>query len=324
MLLNAQDKPDNPSVEDLGTQYSFVEIWDVRGRSREDFLKEITRLPAGICQQSLLQMGHLDGLKFPLASGKLLVTTRTAPDFRDTEIYRRLKKSGETVDAAKWKPLTQKNLQTTEAQLLPVFLRSLKEGNRVEFDRIFEKQYSEFEQYGLKLDPVRVLDAFQTYQVSSQTISKQEALSVLYLSQDEKLLQAASFILGHYVNTSEDLVAVLPLLLNYKVQVQATICSFIESFRGDIAWDDQVSLLSKVLNNPNPFATLLVVRLLDKTEVSNIVVQRCLNSKAESFIEILKSNVLPNEKQELLLFLNKYYNSKLDAGQWIDRLGKSE
>lgn len=310
------------SASDIEAKFDFVEIWDEKGRSRKDFLNEIKQMPAGICQQSLIAMGHPDGFKFPLASGKLLVTTRTAPDYRDTLPYRRQKESGLTVDSRKWASLGDAKMKNTESQLLPIFVNALGKGDDSEFERIYKLKDVEFAQYGIKLDPQKIRQAFHVYHESTRVITKQEVLSVLYLSDDETKLRSASFIVGNYLKTSEDLVEVLPLLLNKKVGVQAAITAFLNDFDGKIDWNLHVDLLQKLMNHPNPFVTILILKMLDNTGFDRTLFAQCTSGKMNSFVEILKSEVLPDEKCYLLTFLNRNSMARIecDPKEWCKRL----
>lgn len=309
--------------EDIDSRFSFVEIWDVKGRSRRDFLKEITSLPAGICQQSLVQMGHPNGFKFPLSSGKLLVTTRNPPDFRDTDTYRRLSQSGLKVDSSRWMQLSQANLKTTESQLLPRFVPSLEANDPVGFEKVFEQQRIEFGHFGIKLERQKVRQAFGVYQQATKTLTKDEVLYVLYFSQDEQLLSAASFIVGHYIRSAEDLVSILPLLLTKRANVQAAVSTFLSDLRERIEWRTHKDLFPKLMDNPNPFVTVLFLKILDKTGFDSVLMEDYLKSgHVQSFVEILSSDVLPDEKCYVLSFLNRYTNSPIecDAKEWLKRL----
>ncbi len=324
MLINPRRVPGQEPAElsAIETKYDFVEIWDEQGRSRTDFLNEITKLPAGICEQSLVQMGHSDGNKFPLASGKLLLTTRSAPDFRDSPTFQRLKSAGPKIDEVKWAALVDADLLNTEAQLLPGFLIALRDNDNLEFERILKEKQVEFGVYGLKVDPAKVRAAYDVYQAGIRTIAKHEVLSVLYFSENENLIRAAGFIVSHYVESPDDLIDLLPLLLRKKANVQMAIEVFMKDFDGQIDWQSQAGFLPQLLNNPNPFASLLVARILDRTKVDPSIVRQCISSGNQTFLEILNSQILDGETCFLLSFLNRYTTEPLecDAQVWIRKL----
>jgi hypothetical protein len=313
---------DAEKLSELEQRFSFVEIWDAKARSRKDFLNEIAACPAGICEQSLVQMGHLDGNKFPLPSGKLLLTTRDSPDFRDSPIYLKLKASTHEIDHDRWSSLDDPSLLSSESQLLPKFVKALTAGDKPEFDRIFKIVFDEFALYGIKLDQQKIRKAFEIYQQSTRVISKQEVLSALYFSDDETLIRSAGFIVGHYIVTPNDLVDILPLLLRKRVGVQATIEVFMKEFDGQIDWREQADFLPKLMNNPNPFQAVLVLKILDRTGFDRQMFDRCMSTQQRTFTEILQSECLSDERAFLLSFLNRYSTTPIecDRHEWLRRL----
>lgn len=264
-------------LSDIEHKYRFVEIWDVKGRSKKDFLSTITSYSLGISEQSLKAMGHSDGFRFPLTSGKLLITTRSAPDYRVSPAYQRIKSENYIVDVEKWKHLKGLEFNGSEAQ------------------------------------PIGA---------SVQSLSKQEVLSVLYLSDDESMLQRASSVVGNFLETQADLFDVLPLLLRKEVNVQPAIEDFLTRFHGKIDWESQVDFLPELINNPNPFEALLVLKILDKTGFNKQQMEQCKRTKLVTLIELLRSDFLTEEKNYVLAFLNRYSNDALESNveAWIGRL----
>jgi hypothetical protein len=297
---------ENSATKELIAKLDFIEVWDVEGRSREDFLTQITQCPSGICEQSLVAMGHRDGNKIPLASGKMLITTRSAPDYTKSPTYQRLSRAAFKYDRAKWAALTEYDLRSAEAQLLPNFVEALSNNDEAQFDKIFRQQADEFAAYRLKLDANKVREAFKVYQTSTTALSKEEVLSVLYLSDDDSLLRAASFIVADYLKTPDDLVDVLPLLLYKRVGVQAAIEAYVRNMDGKIDWQKHAEFLPHLLNNPNPYRTMLVLKILDKSGITRETIQQCLQEPIASFQEIQSSKVLIDEKRTLNEFLNRY------------------
>ena len=295
---------------------------EVHSCSRADFLNQITKLPAGICEQSLVQMGHSDGNKFPLASGKRLLTTRSAPDFRDSPTYQRLKSAGPEINDVNWAALVAADLRNTEAQLLPGFLLALRDNDNAEFERILKERQVEFGVYGIKVDPAKVRAAHEVYQAGTNAIEKHEVLSVLYFSEDEDLIRVAGFIVSHYVQSPDDLVDLLPLLLRKNANVQMAVEVFIKDYEGQIDWQSQAEFLPHLLNNPNPFTSLLVARILDQTKVDPNIIRRCMLSRNQTFREILNSPNLIDEKCFLMSFLNRYSAAPIEcnAQVWIQKL----
>lgn len=317
--LVGQTTTDLPEIE---KKFESVEIWDEKGRTRANFLREITGLPAGICEQSLVQMGHPDGNKIPLASGKLLLTTRSAPDFRESPTARSLSGMKTQIDPQKWAPLASADLLNTESQLLPSFLPALRAADPAAFDRVFAEKQAEFANYGIQLEATRIHSLYAIYQSGTASLTKPEVLAVLYFSEDPDLIRAAGFILGHFVRTGEDMVDLLPLLLARRPGAQMAIEEFMKGFDGQIDWTNQAEFLPRLLENPNPFSALLVARILDRTCTDRDLIRQAISRGSRTFVEILRSGVLPEEKCLLLSLLNRYSNAPLECNpeDWIDRL----
>ncbi|WP_276496992.1 hypothetical protein [Pontibacter litorisediminis] len=314
----AQTKADTIDVE---KKYSYVEVWGLKEQSRKNFLTEITSYPEGICQQSLTKMGYPDGNKIPLR-GKVLITLRHNPDFRTTAVYKGLEKKKVTIDKSKWSTLLLSDLGFYEKQQLPFFLKAFAENNTPQVDSIFDSLETEFKDYGIQLDKQKIFQAYDVYKKSSEQLTKQDVLAVLYFSNNDSLMQAANFIASHYIKTSKDFLDFLPLLLRHDSNIQIALNQYLSNPDGNVKWEKQMDLLPKLVNNPNPFKAVLTLKILDKTGFNKSVMKRLRGNDLLTLKEILSSGALPNEKDFVVNFLNKYSTEPIEnnAAAWVQKL----
>lgn len=315
----AQTKADTIDVE---KKYSYVEVWGLQEQSRRDFLTEITSYPEGICQQSLTKMGYPDGNKIPLR-GKILVTLRHNPDYKATAVYKGLEKKKVTIDKSKWSTLLHADLGFYEKQQLPYFLEAFSNNNSLQVDSIFRSLETDFKDYGIQLDKQKIIEAYDVYKKSTEQLSKQDVLAVLYFSDNDSLMQAANFIASNYIKTNKDFLDFLPLLLRHDSNnIQIALNKFLSNPNGKIKWEKQMDLLPKLINNPNPFKAVLTLRIMDKTGFNNSLMTKLRGNELLTLKEILSSTALPNEKDFVVNFLNKYSAESIEnnAAAWVQKL----
>lgn len=314
----AQQKSDTIDIE---KKYSYVEVWGLQKQSKKDFLTEVMSYPDGICHQSLTKMGYPDGNKIPLRD-RILVTLRHNPDYKKTNVYRELEKKNATIDERKWRALLHANLGFYEKQLLPYFLKAFTKNDQHQIDSIFRVQEIEHENYGIMLDKQKIIEAYEIYKISSAQLSKQDVLTVLYFSDNDSLIQAAKFVAGNYMKTSKDFLDFLPLLLRHVSNVQIALNQYINNSSGRIRWEKQMDLLPMLMNNPNPFKAVLTLKILDKTGFNKSLMTKLRGKDFLTLKEILSSTALPNEKDYVVNFLNKYSAEPIEnnAEVWVQKL----
>ncbi len=311
----------NDAISEIEKKYDFVEIWGLKEQSKKEFLEKIIKCPGGICESSLKLMGYNDGNKIPLAfSNKIIVTLRNIPDYKTFPIYS--KKIKITNNENTWKDMIEavNALSNYEKQQLPVFLDAYTKNNQKAVDSLFSLSDQEFQSYGIQLKKEKINDAYKVYQNYAKLFTKDEVLDILYHSEDSAKNEAAQFIANYYLKTSNDLVDYLPLLLKKKSGIQPIIATFIKTNNEKIDWKNHIQLLKSLVSNPNPFQTILALKIADKTGFSKSNMKILLNTKLLTIKEILKSIVLKEEKQYVLGFLNQYAGSNSNVDAWLKRL----
>lgn len=280
------------TINSVEKKYDFVEVWGLKNQTKKDFLTEIASYPEGICEQSLTKMGLLDGNKIPLPfSNKIIVTTRDIPDYRKSKIYKELINRSEQINSNKWEKLVEENnkLGSYEKQQLPQFLKLFKTNDKSGIDSLFTKVSNEFKEYGIELEKAKIYESYSVYEKYAKQFSKEEVLYILYiLDINDPKYEAASFIANNYLNNSEDLLDFLPLLLKKKSGVQPIINSFITKFNGKVDWEDNLNELTDLINNPNPFQCLLVLRIADKTGFTKLEMKGLNKTSFLTIKDILK------------------------------------
>lgn len=314
------------AIPDIEKKYDFVEIWGLTDVSKKDFLTEIMSYPEGICEQSLTKMGLVDGNKLPIAfSNKIIVTTRNIPDYKKFSIYKKFEQSNSSENNI-WNEFISayESLSHYERQQLPFFLDLFEKNEAKSIDNLFKKTSKEFNGYGINLDKSKIVDSYSVYKKYSTLFTKENILGVLY---SENILNpkftAASFIALNYLKDSNDLLDFLPLLLKKKSGIQPIIAASIDGFNEKINWNQNIDLLVDLVNNPNPFQSMLALKVADKTGIGKKQIDRLLDHEMMTMKEILKSDFLPIESKSFLLtFLNKYSSNsiKMNTTFWIKKL----
>ncbi len=223
-----------------------------------------------------------------------------------------------------WKKIAHEinELGNYEKQQLPQYLIAFETNNQKQIDRLFIENEKEFKEYGITLDKNKIIESLNTYQHYSKLFTKKEVLAVLYLSDVDSLTNAASFIAPNYLRTVNDLLDFLPLLLRKKSGVQSIMHEFIKENKGKIDWKKNMPLLTDLLKNPNPFQSILALKIADQTGFDNTLMSTLKSTDLITIKEILQSNSLPEEKKYILSFLNKYSNKsiEMDSEKWIQKL----
>jgi len=274
--------------------------------------------PEGICQQSLVKMGIMDGYKLPIPfSNKIIITLRKIPVYENRKKFRAITDK----KLKQWKKFKSvyEELGFYERQQVPVFIKPYKENNEQKIDSLFNKLHSEFKSYGIDLKKSKILQSLDAYKKYSNKFSKEDVLSALYNSENkDSIRQTAVFIAPNYLNNENDLFDFLPLLLKKGSGVQSVITSFMDNYKGKIDWNNKMDLLSKLVNNPNPFQSLLVLKIVDKTGFTKNNLKTLLSFKMETMKDILKSKFLPKEQIDyLVIFLNKYSDLPIEQNKEI-------
>lgn len=294
-------------LSEIEKKYDFVEVWGLENQTKKDFLTEITSFPEGICQQSLVKMGIKDGDKLPIPySNKIIITVRDIPNYTSESNIRPF----ENRKLKKWKEFksTFEKLEFYERQQVPFFITLSIENNNSGIDSLFNKLHSEFKSYGIDLKKEKIMQSLDVYKKYSNQFSKEDVLSALYHSENkDSIRQAAIFIAPYYLKNDSDLFDFLPLLLVKGSGVQPLLSSFIKDYKGKFEWNSKMDLLTKLVNNPNPFQSLLALRIADKTGFTKSNMRILLSSEMKTIKDILESKYLPQEYiNYLIIFLNKY------------------
>ncbi|MFM9908960.1 MAG: hypothetical protein ACKVOW_06420 [Chitinophagaceae bacterium] len=313
------------SPSEIENKYDFVEIWGLKNQSRHTFLTKIISCPGGICESSLKQMGYEHGNKIPLPfTNKIIVTLRSIPDYSNFPIYKELLQTIKHDKDSLWKKIAHEinELGNYEKQQLPQYLVAFETNNQQKIDSLFAENEKEFKEYGISLDKNKIIESLKAYRSFTKLFTKQEVLAILYLSDVDSLINAASFIAPNYLRTTNDLVDFLPLLLRKKSGVQAIINEFIKENKGKIDWKKNMYLLTNLLKNPNPFQSILALKIADQTGFDHTLMNALKPTDFITIKEILQSNSLPEEKKYILAFLNKYSNKsiEMDPEKWIRKL----
>lgn len=294
-------------------QYDFVEVWGLAQQSKAEFLTEVCSYPEGICEQSLTKMGIKDGNKIPIPfSDKIIVTLRDIPIYTPEKTFPRLTDQ----DLQQWQAFraVYDALGFYERQQVPFYKNAYEQKDQEAIDRLFQEQAQEFKSYGIDLNKEQILQSLRTFQQYADQFSKANILSALYHAEAKDSIQeAAIFIAPKYLNTKEDLLDFMPLLLVKKSGVQSLLASFLSNFKGTIDWGIHMDLLTQTVNNPNPFQSLLALKIADHTGFTKDHFRLLLATKMETMKEILRSEFLPKAYLDyLVLFLNKYSDQPIE------------
>lgn len=316
LLILPQEKIFAQEVSQIDKKYDFVEVWGLNNQSRTEFLREIISLPEGICEQSLTKMGFTDGNKFPIPfSNKIIITLRTIPEFKSKYENEKI----EDKQLEKWNKFKVEydKLGDYERQQVPSFIDFYLKNDRIGFNSMFVELSSEFKGYGIDLDKNKIIQALDIYIKYSEQFSKNEILIALYsVEKIGSVQELAVFIAPKYLKNEEDLLDFLPLLLKKKSGIQLLITAFITHFEGQIDWNKNMDLLTKLINNPNPFQSLLAIKVADKTGFSMKNMNELLETRMQTMEDILTSRFLrTNESDYLVAFLNKYSNLPIEVNK---------
>ena len=305
-------------LSEIEKKYDFIEIWGLERQSKSEFLTQITSYPEGICQQSLTKMGYTDGNKISIPfSNKLIITLNNNPQYEPNLKFKKIKKK----ELKKWKKFRNKfaELGVYERQQVPFLLSFYLKDQKNAFDNAFLELSTEFKNYGINLDKGKVMKSLEVYSKYSSQFSGNDILSVLYKSKDkDSIRDAAIFIAPKFLTNETELLSFLPLLLNKGSGVQPLISAFIRDFEGQIDWENNMDLLTKLVNNPNPFQSLLALRIADKTGFSRENMKKLLGSEMVTMRNILVSRYLPEEDVNyLVVFINKYADFPIELNKEI-------
>ena len=303
-------------LSDIEKKYDFLEVWGLENQSKKDFLAEITSYPEGICQQSLVKMGIMDGNKIPIPfSNKIIVTVRDIPKYTSKNNVKPFRNK----ELKKWSKFKYdyEKLGFYERQQVPFFKKLYIENNNSGIDSLYNKLHLEFENYGIDLKKDKIIQALAMYESYSNQFSKEDILSALYHSKDiDSIKSTAVFIAPNYLKNENDLVDFLPLLLEKGSGVQPLLTSFINDFNGKINWNNKMDLLTKLANNPNPFQCLLALRIAERTGLTKENLKTLLSSEMKTFRDVLDSKYLPqNQVDYLIIFLNKYSDLPIEQNR---------
>ncbi|MDY7396031.1 hypothetical protein UMM65_12315 [Aureibaculum sp. 2210JD6-5] len=310
-------------LSEIEKKYDFVEVWGLENQSKKDFLTEIMSYPEGICQQSLTKMGMPDGNKIPIAfSNKIIVTTREMPKY---DLPNKINKPNES-KIRRWKEFKKQfdKFGFYERQQVPFFIPFFEKNNNKGVDSLYLKLQTEFKGYGIELNKDKIINAYKVYEDFSGKFDKQDALSVLYHSNEkDSLNEVAIFIAPKYLKNENDLLDFMPLLLEKGSGVQPILSSFINTYEGKINWSEHINMLVKLVNNPNPFQSVLALKIADRTGFTNENMKFLISEEMLTMKDILKSKNLPKEYIDyLIIFLNKYSDTTIEQNKnfWIKKL----
>lgn len=252
-------------------------------------------------------MGFDQGNKIPLPfSNKIIITLRTIPEFKSNY---EIEKIGDD-KLKKWKEFKVEydKLGDYERQQVPLFIDFYSKNDTIGFNTVFSELSSELKDYGIDLDKNKIIQSLDVYTKYSNQFSQDDILAALYTVQKiDSIQKLAVFIAPKYLNNEDDLLNFLPLLLKRKSGIQILITAFINNFEGKIDWSTNMDLLTKLVNNPNPFQSLLAIRVADKTGFSVGNMNELVKVKMETMKEILASDSLPKQDIDYLVnFLNKH------------------
>ncbi|PQJ79825.1 hypothetical protein [Polaribacter porphyrae] len=301
-------------LSDIEKKYDFVEVWGLKNQSKKDFLTEIMSYPEGICQQSLVKMGIKEGNKIPIAfSNKILITLRDIPKYTSKGKIFMISEN----KLNQWKEFRGKfnKLGFYERQQISAFKNLSLTKNLSVIDSLFKSLDAEYKSYGINLDKAKIKESLIVYKRYVNQFSKQDVLSALYNADvTDSIQESAIFLAGNYLKNKNDLLDFLPLLLKKNSGVQPLITVFCNNYSGNINWNKNIELISKLVNNPNPFQSLLVLKILDKTGFSKESMKSLLSYEMQTMKDILKSKFLPKEQIYFLItFLNKYSDFPIET-----------
>ncbi|WP_413533127.1 hypothetical protein [Empedobacter brevis] len=295
---------------DIEKKYNFVEIIGLNNSSYHDFLTEITSYPEGICEQSLNKMGYIDGNKLPIPySDKIIITTRKIPEYKNP------KKKYQNIDLDKWNKFKSEynSLGVYERQQVAALLPFIT--NKKQFDLRFRELQSDLLNYGINLDSNKISKSFQVYNKYSNVFTKEDILAGFnYYKKNDTIAHLANFLAPNYLKNEQDILDFLPFLLNKKASSQSLLTFFIENYNGKIDWNKNMELLNTVVNDPNPYKSLLALRIADKTGFTYTNFKTLMSRKPETIKEILESKYIPlKDKSYLISFMNKYSDRPIET-----------
>lgn len=303
-------------LSEIEKKYDFVEVWGLENQSKKDFLTEIMSYPEGICEQSLIKMEIMEGNKLPIPfSNKIIITIRNTPKYVSKNNIKLINNK----ELKKWKKFKSiyEKLGFYERQQVPIFKNSFIDNNEPKIDSLFNNLHSEFKSYGIDLKKAKILQSLDVYKKYSNQFSKIDVLSALYHSKNkDSIRETAMFIAPNYLKNHNDLIEFLPLLLKKNSGVQPLLASFIKKYNGKIDWNSRMDLLTKLVNNPNPYQSILALRIADKTGFTKNNMKILLSSEMKTIKEILQSKYLPKEQIDfLIVFLNKYSDVPIEQNK---------